>query len=231
MKKQPARAQKNTIAVVYLARGADDDWIHSLRRFLTSYKNFPSEREHALYVLYKGFPSESDLDRAMELCSVVTARTMKMDDRGLDIGEYMIAVNELTEDQVCFLNTHSELLAPAWLKKLALHLDRPEVGLVGATGSFESLSPRGSQFPPFPNLHLRSNGFMIERELFSSILAGTVIRDKSDADLIESGSLSPDTAGARAGTGCPNCRAEWSRLSTASGPQAVHSTKDASPIF
>jgi hypothetical protein len=31
---------------------------------------------------------------------------------------------------------------------------------------------------------------MIERELFSSMLAGTVIRDKSDADLIESGPVS-----------------------------------------
>jgi hypothetical protein len=130
------------------------------------------------------------LGRARELCSVVDARTMKMDDRGLDIGAYMNAANELTEDQVCFLDTHSELLAPAWLKKIALHLDRPEVGMVGATGSFESLSPPSSQFPSFPNVHLRLNGFMIERELFSAMLAGTAIRDKSDADLIESGSVS-----------------------------------------
>jgi hypothetical protein len=80
-------------------------------------------------------------------------------------------------------------MGSAWLEKLALHLDRPEVGLVGATGSFESLLMLGPQFVPFPNLHLRSNGIMIERELFSSILYGTVIRSKLDAHFVESSSV------------------------------------------
>src|SRR5207253_8721145 len=101
---------------------------------------------------------------------------------------YLIAVNEIVEDRVCFLNTHTELLAPAWLEKLALHLDRIDVGLVGATGSFESLSMIGPRFPAFPNLHLRSTGVMIERELFTSILGGTIIRDKLDAFSVESSS-------------------------------------------
>jgi hypothetical protein len=83
--------------------------------------------------------------------------------------------------------SHSELLTSAWLKKLALHLDRPEVRLVGATGLFESLSTLDPRFPPFPNVHIRSNGFMVERELLGELLSGIIIRDKLDAYFVESG--------------------------------------------
>jgi len=179
-----------TTAVVYLARGADHEWFASFQRFLASYQKFPAGREHALYILYKGFESKDDLDRAMNLFSAVNASGINLDDYGLDIGAYLIAANELVEDQVCFLNTHSEILAPGWLEKLARHLERPEVGLVGATGSFESLSPLASQFPSFPNIHLRSNAFLIERELFNSLVGGSVIHQKLDAFFVESGLLS-----------------------------------------
>ena len=178
------------LAVVYLARGADADWFASFHRFLASYQKFPAGREHNFYVLYKGFRSEADLDRARELFLTVNARGMNLSDDGLDIGAYLIAANELTENQICFVNTHSEILAPAWLEKLALHLDRPEVGLVSATGSFESLSNVASHFPRFPNVHLRSNAFLVDRELFSSLVGGTVIHKKLEAWFAESSSFS-----------------------------------------
>jgi hypothetical protein len=43
------------------------------------------------------------------------------------------------------------------------------VGLVGATGSYESLGPALDGFPAFPNIHIRSNAFLIQRELFCVI--------------------------------------------------------------
>jgi hypothetical protein len=148
-----------------------------------------SEQQHQLYVLYKGFQSETELEQAIALFSAADARSIKLADLGLDIGAYLTAVNEIGEGEICFLNTHSEILAPRWLEKLALHIRRPEVGLVGATGSFESLSTLDPQFPAFPNVHLRSNGFMIQRELFRSILNGINIRYKFDAYYVESGPL------------------------------------------
>jgi hypothetical protein len=60
-----------------------------------------------------------------------------------------------------------------------------KVGAVGATGSYESLIPsswfirnvfklRGitqDNFPLFPNPHLRSNAFMVERKIFTDFAA------------------------------------------------------------
>lgn len=184
------REYRSTIAVVYLARGTEDDWLDSFRRFIASYQEFPSGRGHALYVVYKGFRSATEMERAIRLFSALDARAIKTGDDRFDIGAYLIAAKEITEDQVCFLNTNSELLASAWLQKLALHLDRPEVGLVGATGSFESLSTLGPRFQPFPNVHIRSNGFMVGRELFGDLLGGTIIHNKLDAYFVESGPAS-----------------------------------------
>src|SRR3546814_5122769 len=63
-------------------------------------------------------------------------------------------------------NTASEILAPDWLRKLAINLAMPNVGLVGATASYESLNEFNSSFPAFPNVHIRSTAFMIDRKLF-----------------------------------------------------------------
>ena len=56
-----------------------------------------------------------------------------------DLAAYAIAAERLEHKCLCFLNSHSVLLAPDWLAKLALALDQPRVGLVGATGSWASL--------------------------------------------------------------------------------------------
>jgi hypothetical protein len=50
----------------------------------------------------------------------------------------MIAAKSAQADYLCFLNSYSVLLDEDWLSKLQCHIKRPEVGLVGATGSYES---------------------------------------------------------------------------------------------
>jgi len=55
-------------------------------------------------------------------------------------------------------------------------------------------------FPPFPNPHIRSNGFMIERERFIA-LSERPLRSKADASLFESGHNSITTQLRRAGLG------------------------------
>ncbi len=87
-------------------------------------------------------------------------------------------------------NTNSEILGAGWLLKLAVNLDQPKVGMVGATGSFESLSGMDPRFAIFPNVHLRSNAFMIRRSLLLEIAGEIEISDKLDAYLFESGPAS-----------------------------------------
>jgi hypothetical protein len=183
------RNKKSSIAVVYLARGAEVDWLEAFQRFLASYRKFDAEQDHVLYVVYKGFGSDAHMAPALRWFSGVNAHAIKVGDDRLDIGAYLAAVNEIAEDYVCFLNTYSELLGPAWLKKLTLHIDRPEIGLVGATGSFESLAGLDPRFPAFPSPHIRSNGFMVRRQLFNELVGTVVIREKLDAYFFESGPL------------------------------------------
>jgi hypothetical protein len=116
---------------------------------------------------------------------------------GLDLGSYREAVELVSAERYCFLNTSSEMLCANWLAHLDRHLLASEVGLVGAGGSFESayssaprpLRPFRRRFEPFPNPHLRTNGFMIERALLLDLDWPTP-RSKVAAWALESGNRS-----------------------------------------
>ena len=176
-----------SIAVAYLARGATPDCETSFQRFLDSYSRHPAGREHVLYVLFKGFPNPTALRRAQAMFQIVEHRPMMLDDDKLDIGAYIEWANRIEADLVCPFNTASEILASHWLIKLALNLASPGVGLVGATASYESLNNWNPVFPPFPNIHLRSTAFMLDRRVFCRYTDGLTIREKLDAFHFESG--------------------------------------------
>lgn len=175
-------------AVVYLARGADDASQSAFERFAASYEKHPAGRLHKLYVIYKGFGSKADRVRAERHFENLNGASLYLSDDSFDIGAYKAAASMLNERQVCFLNTNSELLAPDWLEKLSRALNYPEVGMVGCTGSFEAPVFPGQAYVPFPNVHLRSNAFMMDRMLFCDLMSDIVINTKSDAYQAESGS-------------------------------------------
>jgi hypothetical protein len=84
---------------------------------------------------------------------------------GSDLGDYRIALGEVEADVVCFLSCHSEPLHDGWLAQLIAPLEG-DVGIVGATGSYEGANPPPSwPLPtvPFPNPHIRSTGFAMRR--------------------------------------------------------------------
>lgn len=176
-----------TIAVAFLARGAGEDWRGSCERFLNSYRKRSPGVEHSLYVIFKGFVDAVALDQARNLFSVVHHTAVFLDDDKLDIGAYVEWANKIDEDLICVLNTPSEILAENWLQKLAVNLALPNIGIVGATGSYESLNELNRSFPIFPNIHIRSTTFMIDRKLFCRITKGLVIAAKIDAYFFESG--------------------------------------------
>lgn len=175
------------IAVVYLARGADLGWQSDFKRFITSYTNYDSGVKHRLYVIFKGFQSKNDFACAKNAFASIPNSPLFMDDEGFDISAYITAANEVTEDWICFLNTNSYILCDHWLAKLGINLSQPQIGLVGATGSFERIKIKGLDFPKYPNIHIRSNGFLVDRELFCAINQDVQIRDKNEAYLFESG--------------------------------------------
>jgi hypothetical protein len=170
--------------------------LEPLRRFTRSYRARSAGREHALLAVFNGFSDPAALDEARAEMAVLEHVELVLERPAQDLGAYRIAAEHAREaDTVCFLNSHSELLVDDWLALLERHLHAPGVGIVGATGSHESsyssaprpLKPlRRRQFPPFPNPHVRTNAFMLERARMLA-LDWTVARGKGSAHRLESG--------------------------------------------
>ena len=127
------------IAVVYLARFAEGP--DPIRKFIDSYKRHPAGIAHDLIIVWKGF---RDLDPTGSpqkvICAEVQHQSITMTDEGLDLTAYDIASRQIGHEFVCLLNTFSQIRSDDWLLKFHNQISKPEVGIVGATGSYESLS-------------------------------------------------------------------------------------------
>ena len=175
-------------ALVFLVRGRDAAWEASLRRFLASWRRHPAGLAHDLVLVCKGFDDPSGQRLVEEEAARAGARCLPVEDGSFDLGAYRDAARMLLHERLCFLNGHSEILADGWLLKLARQLDRPDMGMVGCTGSFEV--PRDFPSLRHPNVHLRTNGFLLGRGLFLEAVGGRAIRRKQDAYALESGPAS-----------------------------------------
>lgn len=182
------------ISVVYLCWGPLGR--RPIDDFGASYRENPGGCEHELLVVSKNVRDPETAQACRALADELPgARLLEADPAPLDLGTYLEIAQAVESRFVCFLNTESRPLDPRWLVKLAEHLSPPGVGLVGASGSYESFSSnapivtrplRSRQFPPFPNPHVRTNAMMISRELMLSLEWRRVTR-KLDAWKLESG--------------------------------------------
>lgn len=176
-----------TLALVYLARGADEDCLQKFYTFVRSYKRFAPGIEHQLVIVFKGFSDANHLRDGLEAFASLNFVAIHTSDLTFDIGAYFDAAKQIGTERICFLNTNSEISTHSWLAKLSNNLDLKDVGLVGATGSFESLRALDQRMPEFPNVHIRSNAFMMERKQLVEILSSCSIGTKIDAYFAESG--------------------------------------------
>jgi hypothetical protein len=123
-----------------------------------------------------------------------------------DIGAYRESAGMIESRYVAFFNSFSEIVANEWLARLYCGIRRDGVGLVGATGTWESLASNAFQemkerplpgyavgwlykwrfSPHFPNPHIRTNGFIMERDTFLALKAPQT-RSKQLAYAFESG--------------------------------------------
>jgi hypothetical protein len=227
--------------VIYLYRFAEGTT--PVRTFLDSYRAHPAGLDHDLHIILKGFPNQQARDAARASFGALAINTMEVDDSGYDIGSYIAAAKSAANRKLLFLNTFSEILADNWLGYFDAAMSRPGVGLVGATGSWQSISSgyeaalwrvlhrpihylnqyfgtaasgldksagangagaadirrllrrigrislyplRLCQFARYPNPHIRTNAFMIERELFLSLRTAP-LKTKIDVYKFESG--------------------------------------------
>ncbi len=203
------------VAIVHLVRAGNGKT--ATARFVDSYLEHQAGHDHKLVFLLKGFAGELPSDLAAILDRVPHVRLV-CPEGGYDIGSYYYASEWISEPVVMFLNSFSIIQSEQWLLKLVRAYREPGVGLVGATGSWESLAstlltapnivaashagrwfarlrailiglPLWVLFPAFPNPHVRSNAFLLAREDFLAMKPAQ-IRFKLQAWLFESGRAS-----------------------------------------
>jgi hypothetical protein len=200
----------NLIGVVHLARAKNG--IKPFEDFLRSYRLHPAGISHDFIIIYKGFDTPSDAAEWERLATDIPHRTIQVSDEGFDLRAYRIAAEQLPNEFVYFLNSFSKILADDWLKKTFALMNHPGIGIVGATGSWESMLtnalshfnqiPRSSIlerlkgfirlkgcelfFDPFPNPHIRTNAFLMRREILLRVWPKH-FRTKRGAYLFENG--------------------------------------------
>jgi hypothetical protein len=183
------------ICVVYLVWGPLG--VEPVARFLESYRRHPAGIEHTLMVALKEIRGSQDRSWWAATLASLPHRTVTVPDGGYDLGSYRTVLDLVPAERYCFVNTSSELLCNGWLQRLDTQLRPSEVGLVGVGGSLESalssaprlLRPLRRGFARFPNAHLRTNGFMLDRDVMLD-LDWSNPGSKMDALLLESGKRS-----------------------------------------
>jgi hypothetical protein len=180
------------LCVVYLA------WtpygVACAESFLTSYREYEAGAPHRLLLLLAG--PEEDRTPWKRLFAAVEHKVLEAGE-GVDLGHYRAAVDRVVAPRYCFLNTVTTVLEDDWLGRLERALLAPEVGMVGATGSYEtpnSVRPGPLRrlrpgFERFPNPHLRTNGFAMERSLLIELDWPSDLT-RAEAVLLEGGSAS-----------------------------------------
>ena len=136
-------------------------------------------------------------------------------DEGFDLGSYLTVAKKYQYQYMCFMNSFSRILHENWLFYLYRAIKKDDIGMAGCSGSAASMVPpkyqtrkgialwkmilrpaviplirvyRKFYFEEFPNFHVRTNAFIIKRELFLKLKFNALLT-KSSAYRLESGKL------------------------------------------
>jgi hypothetical protein len=198
------------IALVHLVRRQNPP--EAFARFWKSYIDHDSGMDHDVIIIWKNFigVEHPNVTGKFKVHNVVVS------DRGRDIDMYIKASKMFDHDAFVFLNSWSEIKRDGWLKTMhdAMRDEVGLVGAFSSLESHRTniihkirriwnQSPLrekvqlpvyacymwlrlGIHAPPRPNFHVRTNGFLIRREIMAQIRR-PVIFDKIAAYRFESG--------------------------------------------
>jgi hypothetical protein len=178
---------QSRICVVYLYRTTH--LTADLIRFLDAFEKHTRSSAARLCIVVKGTPS---IDQSAAIQSGVDALQDKFDteifatpDDCNAMVTYWRAAQHLKCEFLCFMNTYSEPLVSGWLEKLATPVLSRIADVAGATGAYEATLKETT----FPNPSLRTNAFLINRELYLA-LEGVDSADRQAALMFENGQKS-----------------------------------------
>lgn len=166
-----------------------------MREFLDAYRNHDPGAAHELLFIYNGFESDAQREEFDAVAASTPHTKFEVDGPVLDLEAYRQAVSSVEADYYLLLGSYARPLVDGWLELLLRHQRTPDVGMVAASGSYESMSSgaplvtrlfRLTQFRAFPNPHLRTGAFMIQRDVIDRI-DWPIVRTKLDAWKLENG--------------------------------------------
>lgn len=124
------------ICVAHLVRARNG--LKPFLGFLESYAANNGGKEHDLLIIYKGFGGKRAVVEYERSLNGLPHKTIFVRDTGFDIRPYFIAAGTFDYRYFCFLNSFSVLQDRDWLLKMHRCISQDGVGLVGATGSYQS---------------------------------------------------------------------------------------------
>jgi hypothetical protein len=132
----PSVDEDSPPCVVFLLRAVSG--LGPLREFATAMRMHPAGVAHQLVLALKGFTSSSEAAPYIAEVADLDPEIAFFPESGLDLGLYFAAAAHLRRGRYCFVNSLTRPATDGWLAKLAAALDLPDVGMVGATGSWSS---------------------------------------------------------------------------------------------
>lgn len=116
----------------------------ALRGFLTSYREHDPGEEHELAIVLNGVDgaragATASREELLAELEGIEHRLIELERPVLDLVAYGQAIRAVDHERICILNSHSRIRADGWLAALDRTLTRPDVGIVGATGSWAGM--------------------------------------------------------------------------------------------
>ncbi len=122
--------------VVHLVRAVNG--IELMRRFADAMRAYDPGIECELVFAMKGFSSHAEAAPYIAEVADLAPKFEFFPDRGFDLGLYLAAAARLRCGRYCFVNSYTRPAVDGWLAKLDTALSPAGVGMVGATGSWQS---------------------------------------------------------------------------------------------
>ncbi len=129
-------SQHSRPCIVHIVRAANGP--APFRAFIEAMRRCPPGVDYELVLAMKGFSSPARAEPYMEDAQDLGAELLFFPDTGFDLGVYFAAAARLRRERYCFLNSYSEPLCEGWLVNLDAALLRADVGIAGASGSWNS---------------------------------------------------------------------------------------------
>jgi hypothetical protein len=153
--------------------------------FLKSLLAHDAKADFELVYILKGYDAGAT-DPGLSRFREQTGRNVheaRVSDEGFDIGAFLKVAASSRYERILFFNSYARILAPAWLAFYLAAFERvANCGIAGATGSYEIID----KAQPFPNVHVRTNAFMIDRKLFLDLEKGP-LESRKDCNKFEAG--------------------------------------------